>query len=75
MTRPPILNLEENYIFSRYAELSFDPEDILAELGFSLEKAALEFPQFAGSLDGTALKQRLAEDLLYVDLTSETARR
>lgn len=75
MTRPPILNLEENYTFSRYADLSFDPEDILAELGFRLEKAALEFPQFAGSLDCTALKKRLEEDLLYVDLTGDTARR
>ena len=75
MTRPPILNPEETYTFSRYAELTFDPEDILAELGFSLEKAALALPQFSGLLDCTALKERLEQDLLCVDLTSETARR
>lgn len=75
MTRLPILNPEETYTFSRYAELTFDPEDILAELGFSLEKAALAMPQFSGHLDCTALKERLEQDLLCVDLTSETARR
>lgn len=75
MTRPPILNPEETYTFSRYAELTFDPEDILAELGFTLEKADLQLPQFAGHLDSTDLKKRLEQDILYVDLTSETARR
>jgi hypothetical protein len=75
MTRPPILNLEESYTFSRYAELTFDPEDILAELGFGLEKAALALPEFSGNLDCKALKERLEQDLLCVDLTSEIARR
>ncbi|MBC6480201.1 MAG: hypothetical protein GDA56_22870 [Hormoscilla sp. GM7CHS1pb] len=75
MTRPPILNPEESYSFSRYAELTFDPEDILAELGFNLEKADLQLPQFAGHLDCTDLKKRLEQDILYVDLTSQTARR
>lgn len=75
MTRPSILNLEESYTFSRYAELTFDPEDILAELGFRLEKAALALPEFSGNLDCRALKERLEQDLLCVDLTSEIARR
>ena len=75
MTRPPILNSEESYTFSRYAELTFDPEDILAELGFSLKKADLQLPQFTGHLNCTDLKNRLEQDILYVDLTSETARR
>ena len=75
MNRPPILNLEEAYTFSRYAELAFDPEDILAELGFGLEKAALSLPQFSSPLDCVALKERLEQDLLCVDLTSEMARR
>ena len=74
MNRPPILNLEEAYTFSRYAELAFDPEDILAELGFGLEKAALSLPQFSSPLDCVALKERLEQDLLCVDLTSEMAR-
>ena len=75
MTRPPILNPNETYTFSRYAELAFDPEDILAELGFSLGKASLQPPRFEQSLDCTALQSRLVQDLLCVDLTSETARR
>ncbi|MDJ1178549.1 hypothetical protein PJF56_06715 [Roseofilum sp. BLCC_M91] len=75
MTRPPILNLQESYTFSRYAELTFDPEDILTELGFRLEKSALALPQFSGNLDCRALKERLEQDVLCVDLTSEIARR
>jgi len=75
MARPPILNPNETYTFSRYAELAFDPEDILAELGFSLRKASLQPPVFDAPLDCTSLNDRLGQDLLYVDLTSETARR
>ncbi len=75
MTRPPILNPQETYTFSRYFELAFDPEDILAELGYGLTRSPLIFPQFLGELNYFDLKNRLQQNLLYVDLTSETARR
>jgi hypothetical protein len=75
MTRPPILKVNESYTFSKYFELAFDPEDILAELGFTLERIQLSLPKFTGELDDLGLRQRIEQDLIYVDLTSETARR
>jgi len=75
MTRPPILKPNETYTFSKYFELAFDPEDILAELGCTLKRSLLNFPKFSGNLDSSPLKNRLEQDLTYVDLTSETARR
>ncbi len=75
MTRPPILKANETYTFSKYFELAFDPEDILAELGFTLARLQLTLPKFTGELDDSSLRQRIEQDLIYVDLTSETARR
>jgi hypothetical protein len=75
MTRPPLLKPGEAYTFSKYYELSFDPEDILAEFGCSLERSLLNLSRYSGDLDCSALKQRLEQSLTYVDLTSEAARR
>jgi hypothetical protein len=75
MNRPPILKPNETYTFSKYFELAFDPEDILAELGCSLWRSLLKLPKFEGEFDSSNLKSRLEQDLIYVDLTSETARR
>ncbi len=75
MTRPPILKANETYTFSKYFELAFDPEDILSELGFTLARLQLTLPKFTGDLDDSSLRQRIEQDLIYVDLTSETARR
>ena len=38
MNRPRILQPEQSYTFSRYFDLSFSPEDILAELGCDYER-------------------------------------
>lgn len=75
MPRPPILKPNQTYTFSKYFELAFDPEDILAELGCTSERSLLALPKFSGSLDVASLKNRLEQDLRCVDLTSETARR
>jgi hypothetical protein len=75
MTRPSILKANETYTFSKYFELAFDPEDILAELGFTLERLQLTLPKYTGELDNSSLRQRIEQDLINVDLTSETARR
>ena len=75
MHRPSILKPEETYTFSRYFELTFDSEDILAELGCTLKRHPIPPAQDLKGIDTTSLRKRLEESLLYVDLTSEAARR
>jgi hypothetical protein len=76
MTRTPILKPGESYSFSKFFELSFDPEDILSELGYGLTRTALQIPQSSVSVpDPIPLQQSITQNLSFVDLTSETARR
>ncbi|KKD36390.1 MAG: hypothetical protein WAN66_21135 [Limnoraphis robusta] len=75
MTKPPLLKPDQIYTFSKYFELTFDPEDILEELGYSLVRSQFNFSQFSGQFEITSLKNRIEQDLIVVDLTSETARR
>ena len=74
-SRPQILKPNETYTFSKYFELIFDPEDILAELGCTLERSQFDFAWYSGELDYLNLKHRIEQSLTYVDLTSEAARR
>lgn len=73
MTRTPILKSGESYSFSKFFELAFDPEDILLELGYGLTRLPMLFP--STPIDPVALQQRISQNLTFVDLTSETARR
>lgn len=76
MTRPPILQPGQSYTFRHYFELPFEPDDILAELGYALDRAELEFAQYTEALDRLSESQRrIRENLQYVSLTSEQARR
>jgi hypothetical protein len=76
MTRPPILQPGQSYTFRHYFELPFEPDDILAELGYTLDRAELEFARYTGALDRLSESQRrIRENLQYVSLTSEQARR
>ena len=83
MARIPILKPDESYSFSQFFELAFDPEDILSELGYGLTRAALQIPQgspltFPSPVlvpDPIPLQQSITQNLTFVDLTSETARR
>ncbi|MBE9066531.1 hypothetical protein IQ260_07685 [Leptolyngbya cf. ectocarpi LEGE 11479] len=76
MTRPPILDKTQSYTFSKYFELTADPEDVFAELGITLKKQVLRLPVVSESLDFlSSLEKRLLQTLQLVDLTSEMARR
>lgn len=76
MTRPPILDKTQSYTFSKYFELTADPEDIFAELGVTLKKQVLQLPATSEDLDFlSTLEKRLLQTLQLVDLTSEMARR
>lgn len=73
---PKVLKPEESYTFSQYFELPFDIEDILADLGVSLERVELSLPYYPRSLEGLEQVQAQIQDgIRYVGITSEQARR
>lgn len=76
MTKSTILEAGKSYSFRNYFEMPYEPDEILAELGYSLRKTQLELPQ--AELDRPPLQQlkhSLEQRLPYVSLTSEAARR
>ncbi|MEB3337030.1 MAG: hypothetical protein VKJ46_06180 [Leptolyngbyaceae bacterium] len=77
MSRPPkVLNPNEAYTFSRYFELAFDIEDILADLGCKIERAPLALPLAPQQLDRLPeLQEQIQDGIRYVGITSEQARR
>jgi hypothetical protein len=76
MTRIPILQPGQSYTFRQYFELPFEPDDILAELGYTLDRTELNLARYAGELDRLEESQRrIRENLQYASLTSEQARR
>jgi len=76
MTRPAILQPGQSYTFRQYFEMTYEPEDILAEFGYTLSRSLLSLPQSTLDLDRLDhLKTRITESLPYISLTSEAARR
>jgi hypothetical protein len=75
MTRPRILQPGQSYTFSKYFELSFAIEDILAELGcfYNLESLTLPCSEVDVNLINI-LFQNIESSLKYVKLSSESAR-
>jgi hypothetical protein len=74
MGKTTILDPAESYIFSKYAELSFDTADILMEFGVTLHNTSLQLPQQL-PIDPEPLGSELQENLTLVDPSSEIARR
>lgn len=76
MTKPAILQPGQSYTFRQYFEMAYEPEDILAEFGYTLQRSVLSLPQSTADLDRLDdLKSRIQESLPYISLTSEAARR
>jgi hypothetical protein len=76
MSKLKILQENANYSFRSYFELPNDPDEILAEFGYTLKQARLKLPQTTRSIEGLPeLQQSLEAILPYVQLTSETAKR
>jgi hypothetical protein len=76
MSKLKILQENASYSFRSYFELPNDPDEILAEFGYTLKQARLQLPRTSRSLDGLLeLQQSLEAILPYVQLTSETAKR
>jgi hypothetical protein len=76
MPRPAILQPGQPYTFRQYFEMTYEPEDILAEFGYTLKRSLLTRPQSTAHLDRLDdLKTRIQQSLPYISLTSEAARR
>ncbi len=75
MNAPKILKPDESYTFSRYFELAYDIEDILADLGCRFDRTHLSFPASPIVPDLTELREQLNDGFQYVGITSEQARR
>lgn len=70
-----ILKAGESYTFSRYFELPFIIDDILAELNCTLERRSLTLPESSQVFDLQFLQQQIQRNLSHIDLVNETARR
>jgi hypothetical protein len=76
MAKPKILQEDREYTFRSYFEMTYEPEEILAELGYSLVRSRLSLPTTQKPLDRLEeLRDRIERTLPRVSLTSETARR
>ncbi|MEM9541317.1 MAG: hypothetical protein AAGA60_17690 [Cyanobacteria bacterium P01_E01_bin.42] len=76
MPKPNILQKDRAYTFRSYFELSYDPEDILAEFDYQFRRSRLSLPQTTTLPDNLSeLRQRIDRTLPVVTLTSEAARR
>lgn len=71
-----VLNPNESYTFSKFFELPFAPEDILADLGCTLERKRLKLPQHVGHIPQLEfLRNYLERNLEFVAPISEISRR
>ncbi len=76
MPKSAILKQGERYTFSQYFEMSYAPEDILAELGCTLVRSRLTLPQVAEVSAGyDFLTTYLERNLTLVNPISEISRR
>ncbi len=76
MNRPKILRPGDSYTFSKYFELSYDIEDILADLDCTIERRLLNLPTTNQVIpEINQLREQILDGIKYVTLTSEQARR
>jgi hypothetical protein len=71
-----ILIPQQPYTFSKIFDLKIEADELVAEFGYTLQRTALNLPQYSGELDRLEeLRSRIQEVLPYVSLVNETARR
>ncbi|MBW4612579.1 MAG: hypothetical protein KME21_04740 [Desmonostoc vinosum HA7617-LM4] len=75
MNRPRIIQPNQSYTFSKYFELPFSPEDILAELGYDYERERLQLPTTEYPAQIQELQRVIERNLRRVKLLSEDARK
>jgi hypothetical protein len=74
---PKVLNSDESYTFSRYFDLPYSPEEILADLGCTIERSDRDnLPYYQGELDWVeTLADSMRRRLKRINTTTEQARR
>jgi hypothetical protein len=74
---PKVLDANETYTFSKYFDLPYAPQDILADLGCTLERTdVVQLPYSEISLEWLiSLSNSLKRRLKRVNITTEQARR
>src|ERR671933_1136805 len=71
-----LLNPNQSYTFGKIFELQIEPDDLVTEFGYTIERTRLNLPQYRGELDRLEERRsRIEEVLPYVTLASETSRR
>jgi hypothetical protein len=71
-----ILTPQQPYTFSKIFDLKIEADELVVEFGYTLQRTALNLPQYSGELDRLEeLRSRIQEVLPYVSLVNETARR
>lgn len=75
MPRVPLLKPDQAYTFSSYFDLPFEPEDVLAEFGYTFTRRKISWPKVERLPSSEDLKLSLEQLLPYISLKSETARR
>jgi len=74
--QPKVLNPNEAYTFSKYFELTFDIEDILADMDCRVERTTLALPRSSQEFDRLPeLEEQIQDGIRYVGITSKQARR
>lgn len=72
---PKILNPDESYTFACYADLPYERDDILADLGCTISSQRISLPAYAGELELQELGDRLNAAFQFTTISSEQARR
>ena len=76
MPKQRILQENQTYTFSSYFDMTYEPDEILGEFGYTLRRQKLALPETKAELTNLVnLRQRLENILPLVSLTSEIARR
>jgi hypothetical protein len=76
ITMSSILIPQQPYTFSKIFDLKIEADELVVEFGYTLQRTALNLPQYSGELDRLEeLRSRIQEVLPYVSLVNETARR
>jgi hypothetical protein len=71
-----LLDPNQSYTFSKIFDLKPEVDELVAELGYSLQRVPLDLPQYAGELDRLPqLRQRIEEIRPFVNLANEATRR
>lgn len=76
MTKLRVLKEDQSYTFRSFFDMTAEPEDILADLGYTLNTQRLTLPTIVDPIPWeTEIKNRLEQFLTVVSLSNETARR